>query len=165
MYHSSQDPNYPGNPYPPLPQVPSARRGRNRLPLILGAVAILVVVGGIIRFMSPSLTMRSFYDALAKGDYTTATNLICADQQASAQQGFAVLKGLNVTEDTSKLTYDIQSESLTTATIHTHGTVTISGSLLGISNTSTQTVDEMDQLKSAGLGWCLELSTRTNPAA
>jgi hypothetical protein len=129
----------------------SASRGRvNRRWLIGGAVVLVVIGLGIVRYFSPTWTSSQFINAFFAGQTQTAQGLVCADSglQQTINASNSVQNLFGVHPDASHLTYQVASESATTASVKVTGTTTV----LGVATQSNGTIN----LKASGLGWCVE---------
>lgn len=140
-----------------------ARRQRHPLRIALIVVVVILLLGvvgfGALRYFAPAQVARSYVNNLFAGKYSDAFALICPSDQSQARMSFeqaAAQPRSSVAIDTSHLTYTIQSESLSGATVSVAGSINAVGSP-GTMGAVRYTV----QLSALGSGWCIN-ATRLN---
>ncbi len=129
---------------------------------IIIAVVAVVLVGFLgARAYAPKMVAQNFTEDIYHVHFDDALQLVCPADRAKVQQSFdllqGILGGLNVSIDTSKLTYTINNESLNTAHVTIGGTVTILGN-------ETQSPVQSVDLQANGLWWCVSENTNGGSA-
>jgi len=133
--------------------VPAPQQKRRGRPLLIIVVVLLVVaVGlGVLRYFGPVLVTQNFLNDVYSDKPADALNLVCPAEQAQAQSqldAVGLISMLGVTIDTSHLSFNIQSEGLSSAV------VAITGSISAYGITSSN-INENVTLQASGLWWCI----------
>lgn len=121
--------------------------------LSLPIVLIIVVVGfGVLRYFAPIMVTQSFLNDVYSDKVSDAVSLVCPSEQAQAQSeleaaGFLSLLGMSI--DTSHLSFNIQSEGLSSAVVFVSGSI----SAYGIASSP---VNGNMTLQASGLWWCID---------
>ncbi len=141
--------------YPPPTEeqlVPPSAPKKRKWGLILTIVLIVVVVGlGVLRYFGPTMVTKGFMDAGFSNNSSSAVGYLCpAAQHATSLNSLAPTQ-VNFTIDTSGLAYDIQSESLSNATVHVHGSIS--------AEQSSVNFDYTVSLQANSLWWCISQVT------
>ena len=161
-YQNTGPQDFPYSEYPPLPvpiqmPAPVPARRKSYAGRVIIIVLVLVAIGlGVLRYYGPVLVSQSFINDVYSYKSADALNLICPAEQAQVQgelQSIGLLSLFQLNIDTSNLSYSIQSESLTDAT------VTVTGSISAYSIASSN-VNGILTLQTNGLWWCI--SSQTN---
>lgn len=130
---------------------PSARK-KGRLWLLLLLVLVVVLVGlGVFRYFGPTIVTKSFMDDGFGGNSSGAAGLLCPAEQRNSPVSSLGSNPSNMHIDTSGLAYDIQGESLNSATVHVHGSVSLAQ--------ASANFDYTVSLQANGVWWCVSQVT------
>ena len=140
--------------YPPSSEklTPPPARKKGKLWLLLLIALIVVVVGlGVFRYFGPTIVAKSFMDDGFGGNTSGAAGLLCPAEQHNSPLSSQGSNPLNMNIDTSGLAYDIQAETLNSATVHVHGSVSLAQ--------TSANFDYTVALQANGVWWCVSQVT------
>jgi len=139
-----------------VPVVPPAPPRKKKHPLRIAIITVVIVlivavIGlGVLRYFGPVFVVQSYMHDGLNGKLDV--NLLCPAQQAQARASANLLTSLpsaTITIDTSHLSFSVQNESLSSAT------VAIGGSLDAGSSATSFPVNYQVALQANGLWWCI----------
>jgi hypothetical protein len=132
---------------------------KKRHPLRIAIIAVVIVlllaaVGlGVLRYFGPNLVAQSYLNDYFANNFSGALNLVCPAQQATMRAAFqldATNLPTGIKIDTSHLVYNLQSESLNSATI------AVTGSIDAGSSATSSNIHYSMRLNANGLWWCVD---------
>ncbi|HYK85731.1 MAG TPA: hypothetical protein VEV19_10210 [Ktedonobacteraceae bacterium] len=148
------EPYYPRNDLPPMPMPMPVAVQKKRHPLrIVFILLVLLAIGlGVFRYFGPILVTQSFLNDVYSYKTSDALNLVCPAQQSQVQTELEAINFLSlfkVNIDTSHISYNIQSESLNSATVAVSGTITAN-------SITSKNIHSTVALEANGLWWCID---------
>lgn len=140
---------HPGPATVPLPIPVQKKRHSVRVTII---ILLIAAVGlGALRYFGPVLVTQSFMNDVYSYKFSDALNLVCPSEHDQVQaefQGAGLLTMFQLSIDTSHLSYSMQGESFSDASVSVTGSI-IANSL------SSEKVSDRVELQSNGLWWCI----------
>jgi hypothetical protein len=120
---------------------------------LCAGIILALAAGGIVRYLSPLQTVRSYYTDLSQNNYPAAQARTCpAAHGYDPRIALEFLQGNNTQFDTTQLNYHIQSEDFSTAKIWVQGTVYSKGAF---SDHVASDFSDFLTLQADGMGWCV----------